>query len=116
MDRLALESGLPQELVSIIMEYKPRDRDAKSSTAALINEKISGCTWLGKKWIWIDWKRRYEATELPDCEWPFYLHEGSQRFEEINNFLIEYHRVKMEEALERVRILERKRDLKNKRR
>ena len=39
-DRLVLESKLPQELASIIMDYKPRDREMKSSTAAVIKEKM----------------------------------------------------------------------------
>ena len=40
MDKVVLESKLPQEFISPFMEYKPRDRDAKSPTAALIKDKL----------------------------------------------------------------------------
>ena len=36
MDKLVLDSKLPGDLVDLIMAFKPRDRDMKSPTAALV--------------------------------------------------------------------------------
>ena len=40
MDRVILEKLLPGELASLIMEYRFRDREVKSPTAALIREAL----------------------------------------------------------------------------
>ena len=41
MDKVVLNSKLPGDLVDLIMAFKPRDRDMKSPTAALINEALA---------------------------------------------------------------------------
>ena len=83
MDKLVLNSKLPEELVDLIMAFKPRDRDMKSPTAALVKAmmgffegKEHPFFWnMRKSWYassgWLSYARMFQLGQYSESYWNF---------------------------------------------
>ena len=87
MDKEVLNSRLPEDLVNVIMDFKPRDTDMKSPTSALIKDMMCHFNGEERPFIWVMRRRWY-----PSNGWLFNLHmfqlgQYTERYWDMNVFL-----------------------------
>ena len=86
MDKVVLKSKLPEDLVNLIMDFKPRDRDMKSPTATMIKTFCGYFEGEEHPFFWIVQKRWYPYMWIASAHM-FQLGQYTERYWDMNAFL-----------------------------